>query len=898
MRNHIRRCCTTLIVVCCLAFAAAAAQAQDGKSQAMRRHLMNAVRAFENEQYDRAAKEFEEVLKLSPNSSDALALRDLATVRFYVKAMTSGPQKLRENVLQLLELAAEAEKARFTDEDEIEKRIERLKGTFEERSRIYIDLMSAGRYAVPPLVKRLYDVKADDYAAFHLYASLALIRIGEEAVLPLCTALRTELVPLRQDICFILGQIGDPRAAPYLLRAAKADPDESVQAVAAEALEKIRAYADIPDEPPHVALFRYARLYYYRDPSVQRSSKYGHAVWNWSAEEHRLVMQMVPSFLYNISMARQIAARALLAAPDYEPALPLLISTYQKEAVLIERRLQQSKTNPAAKLSELEERRLMTRLRKSQDVLLTLKSAGERHFYRALALQLRDGDAEAAVATINDLAGLASPDLNTYQVLAALSEPLRPAVITIRTFDERRAPARPAAGKLEAGAPVRRPRVAASSLFQAKVTAELGRLKAAAPKKPETIKRAPPAERETLNYLIATARRVAAAREARKAPEGAREDEPEGLATSANPLLLALKNPNKSVRYTAAGAVVRVRPTRNFAASKTVVKMLGQALTERGVATALIVSTDNQATNLLRQIVRKAGHLPYSANSAEMALSAARTLPPKDAIIVQDSMVEAFKALKSDPVIAAVPFIIFTKAADTDAVAKIYAADRVPVISLKDKADSIRTAVLDTMAAGHLTRKKSGLAAQYARTGAEAISAIPASGSPLSRHLAAIGPALIAALDSDNPAVRISAIGGLGKAKITSLVPRLIDLARAEDRAKDERLACIGAIGAMMEPGKKTPPEVVELIESIHRSDDADFRLNAIQRLRGAAIPAADLEKIINRQEAAEPGAPAPAAAPAAPPAAAPAAPPPAKDAAEDAGAGATKDAEPKAEEF
>ncbi|MFH1731813.1 MAG: HEAT repeat domain-containing protein [Planctomycetota bacterium] len=881
MANHIRRCFTVIVVVCCLAFAAAA-QAQDDKSQAMRRHLVNAVKAFDNEQYDRAAEEFEEMLKLSPNSSDALALRDLATVRFYVKAMTSGPSKLRDSVLRLLELAAEAERARFTDEDEIEKRIERLAGTFEERSRIYIDLMSAGRYAVPPLVKRLYDVKADGYPVFHLYASLALIRIGEEAVLPLCTALRTDLVPLRQDICFILGQIGDPRSAPYLLQAAKADPDESVQAVAAEALEKIRAYADIPDDPPHVALLRYARLYYYRDPSVQRSSKYGHAVWNWSTEENRLVMQTVPPFLYNISMARQVAAQALLAAPDYEPALPLLISTYQKETVLIEQRLQQSKTDPAAKLSELEERGLMARLQKSRNVLLTLRSAGERHFYRALALELRDGDFEAAVATINDLAELASPDLNTYQVLPALSEPLRAAVITIRSPEERRAPVGPAAAKLEA-APVTRPRVTASSLFQARVAAELGRLEAAAPKKPETIKRAPPAERETLNYLIATARRVAAATEAKKVAEEPGQDQPEGLATSANPLLLALQNTNKSVRYTAAAAVVRIRPVRQFATAKTVVKILGQALTERGVSAALIVSTDNQATNLLREIVRKAGHVPYSASSVQMALTAARALPPKDAVIVQDSMNEAFKALRSDPVIAAVPFIIFTKAENTDAAKQLYAADGVPVISLEDKADNVRAAVLDTMAAGHLTRKKSGLAAQYARTGAEAIAAIPAAGSPLSPHLAAIKPALIAALDSDNPAVRISAIGGLGKAKVTSLAPRLIGLARAEDRSKDERLACIAAIGAMMEPGKETPAEVVELIESIHRSADADFRLDAIQRLRGAAIPAADLEKIINRQEAAELGAAATAA-------------PAAKDEAKDAGSNAKEYVEPKVE--
>jgi hypothetical protein len=524
--NLTRRSVILSLAACCLVFAAPVRAQDDDKARVMRRHLMNAVKAFENERFDEAAVQFEEVLKLSPSSADALALRDLASVQFYVQAMSKGSAAMRENVLKLLELAAKAEKERFTDTDAIAKQIERLSGPFEERSRIYLDLMSAGRYAVPLLVDRLYNVKADDYPTFRVQASIALIRIGEEAVLPLCTALRADLIPVRQDICFILGQIGDPRAAPYLLRAAKSDADASTRTVAAEALAKIRVYADIPDEPPHVALFRYARLYYYHDPSVERPSKYGHATWTWSPKRHRLVMQAVPAFLYNVSMARQVAAQALLSDPDYEPTLPLLISTYHKEAVLIENRLERSKDDRAQRLSELEERQLSARLARCRQVLLTLRSAGERHFYRALALQLRDLDHETAVPIINDLAEVASQKLNTYPELAALSEPVRPAVITIRTpGDDAPVTAKP---KEPEAAPVRVPRVTAGSLFQTQVKAEMKRLETTAPKKPATVETAPPAERATLNYLIATQRR-SAEQPKKTEREKIKEDEPEAM---------------------------------------------------------------------------------------------------------------------------------------------------------------------------------------------------------------------------------------------------------------------------------------------------------------------------------------------------------------------------------
>jgi len=825
------------------------------KSAEMQRHFRLAVRAFESEQYDEAARRLEEVLKLSPNSADALALRDLAEVRFYVDALQKGPEEMRENILQLLELAAEAEKERLTDRDRIGQLVGDLSGTFEERVRIYIELVSAGRHAVPPLVQRLSDTGARDYEDFRVWASIALIRIGEEAVLPLCTALRADAVGLRQDVCFILGEIGDPRAVPYLIRAAKSDPVESVRAVATRALASIGQYAEVPEELPHVALFRHARLYYYDDPSVRRPSRFGHAVWSWSAREDRLVMQTLPGFLYNLSMARNIASEALLADPDYEPVLPLLIGTYHREVLAIKHRLALSKQDPAYRLPELAERQLRQRLGKAWGVLLTLRSAGEKHFYRALDLQLHDDRPAAAAAILDDLTLIASPELNVYPRLPQMFERLRPSVIRVRSAKPEEAPAAKAEPAEVAAEAVDREHAAttASALFPMRVHAERERIEAARPERPRTAEEAAPADRETLNYLLATARRRAEARRAMEAEE--LEVEAEAVAAVpvvTSPLVDALKSTDKGVRYRAAAALAHIGPARSFLAAEAVVQILGQAITEKASSTVLIVSPDDQAANRLRQLVRGSGHLPYSAATVKLALAAAHELPPKDLVVLDSRLADELATLRKDPIAAATPVVIFTADEDAAEAEELYGPDVAAVVSLRDGPETVAAVLFRAMLGSREVPKAANVSLEYARLAAGALDAIPARGSPFSRHLPAIQDALIAALDSDDEFVRVRAADALGKANATALVPRLVDLAQNPDLALRERLAYVRALGRMMTPDEPAPREVVDLLKSIHRAGDPEVRRLATEYLGSAAIPPAELEELVNEQESTE----------------------------------------------
>jgi len=88
-----------------------------------------------------------------------------------------------------------------------------LKGSMRQRSSAMRLLEQAGVYAMPALLKAL----AESGDAHHeLLASQAMVAIGRNAVLPLCTAL-PDMPPAQQvKVCQVLGEIGWKVSAPAL----------------------------------------------------------------------------------------------------------------------------------------------------------------------------------------------------------------------------------------------------------------------------------------------------------------------------------------------------------------------------------------------------------------------------------------------------------------------------------------------------------------------------------------------------------------------------------------------------------------------------------------------------------------------------------------------------------
>lgn len=112
-----------------------------------------------------------------------------------------------------------------------------LKGSMRQRSSAMRLLEQAGVYAMPALLKAL----AESGDAHHeLLASQAMVAIGRNAVLPLCTAL-PDMPPAQQvKVCQVLGEIGWKVSAPALnALASDVKADEGSRDAATAALRRM-----------------------------------------------------------------------------------------------------------------------------------------------------------------------------------------------------------------------------------------------------------------------------------------------------------------------------------------------------------------------------------------------------------------------------------------------------------------------------------------------------------------------------------------------------------------------------------------------------------------------------------------------------------------------------------
>ncbi len=840
------------VLLLALATTLAAGSAAFGENTAQQREqkYREALQAIRDGNYRAATELLDEVLALDPSSTEALELRNITETELMVEVLTRGPEELRRNMLEITRLAARAERERLTDEQQIRQHIDDLLAGFEVRHHAYARLVGAGRYAVPLLIERLLDEEHPDYNEYRVRCTIALMRIGEEAVVPLCTALRSDSASLRQDIVFALGEIRDPRAVPYLLRAAQADPDDQVREVAREALTKTGEDVSIREVPAHEALLQHARLYYYNHPSVRRDAPDGHVTWSWAPDEQRLMMRPVPDFLHAVSRARNVATDALLTNPDYEPTLPLLISAYRHEILLIDNALAGQEE---AELPELVIRQLHGRREAAQHIMLTLRSAGEEHFYRALRLHLHDQNPARAAAVIDDLAVVARPELNEYPRLEALYEPLRPAVYGTqgaggngdggRREDARAtrpAPARQTGGDdRPAGA-----LLDARRLFARQVEAE------------RTATQPTDLTESTLRDLIRAAERKVTVRETREDREAQAERERRRRPRlQDNPLVRALREPQKPVRYGAAAALARIEPNRPFAASSTVVDVLGQAITEKDVSTVLIIASDNQTANRLRQVSRAAGHVSFSATNRADALAQAHELPPKDIFVIDERMDETYESIRNRPELARIPVVIVAQD-DPGSAQRQYGDQVSAVVSLLDEPETIQSRMADAIAERHV--RHLGYAVRpYAKLAAEALLRIPKADSPLSPHLDQIVAPLQEAMGSEHLEVRVAAIRMLGRAGATDLISDLVDLYMDPETDAEERKACIAAVGDALQPDEPVPPAVQDLLIAVHKTGTPEMRELLVANLERAAISPETLARLLVEQEAAGPKPPA-----------------------------------------
>jgi HEAT repeat protein/CheY-like chemotaxis protein len=203
-----------------------------------------------------AARELVEFTDTRKNAVETLIL--------LVDNETVGNQASR-----IIKLIRQAHEFRYMEPDRIKKNIQLLSGSPMERTVALQRLQDSGEYAVPWMLEVLAD---PDKKQQYPYVTRALAKLGEEAVDPLIAALPINDKAVRITIIETLGELGYPRALPYLMRiAADENSDGEVRNAAVQAFEEIRGQKlDDVSISAAVSLFNTLAEDYYDEKDVLR----------------------------------------------------------------------------------------------------------------------------------------------------------------------------------------------------------------------------------------------------------------------------------------------------------------------------------------------------------------------------------------------------------------------------------------------------------------------------------------------------------------------------------------------------------------------------------------------------------------------------------------------------
>jgi len=745
------------------------------KTRRLKELFRQALVHIDYKRYDQAAETLQKAIALKPDEQFIHDLYEQVVVKFLDTALESGNKELKARAEALQKLALKGRLERLRDPKRIEELVQALKQGFLPRTFAIEELTLAGDYAVPHLFRFIKENTDPEERA---YAGLVLSRLRGVAVPAICEALEHPDPMVRQVLIQALANIADPRSAPALAwLAQQPDGHPLVVKAAREALAKVCADPRSLAKPAAVAFADLARLYYEGSRKVVEAHVYEYLVWRYDPQKKQLLSETVPRHLYHLRVAEEMCRNALMANPDYEPAIPLLLCSLFAQEQLIETfyATVEGKANPTEE--EQQEARLLTPIRKRLAMARAVaQAAGKKFVYAALREALRDGKADVAVAAIRALQEIADG--------SALPAPPVP--------EEEQERQRKAA---------RRRAVWRKPLNIFTWYGPKGRPEAPPPPPPPN---------------------------------------PYAVRLDGSPLVQALTYPNhRLVRYAAAEAIVAISPTRPIRGADKVMSNLAQALGETATHVALLVEEDKAVAEELRPHIEKLGIIPVLATTERDAISAATELPPKDLIILSGSLerippAAMLASLRRVYTMAAVPVIVVAARGDLPALQDAFKGEKVTFLTRPFSEAQIK----DTFAA-ILKRlpepKNKAVASSCAAGAAEALASIDPATSifRLSDALDALIHAVANKAHPDN--VRIACCKAIARAASPKPIPVLITVYNDKDTSKELKLAALETVGACAAGTEKLQEEIARRVErfldAASRDPDSDVRKAAARAM-------------------------------------------------------------------
>ena len=377
----------------------------DDATKEVKNIFRQALVQLDRKEYEKAAELLQQALALKPDSVVVANLYKVAVAKLLEGALEGKSPALKESAEKLQKIAYKGRIKQLRQPAYVKQLVEGLSKGFLPRTFAIEELIVAGDYAVPHIIKYIQDNPAANVRA---YAGYVLARLGPVAVPAVSEAIKVPDPLIRQIVIQALETIGDPRAVPALLWAAqqpKAHP--LVVQSARKAVAKLSGGAAAVTKPAAVAFLELAQDYYEKDRKVILPHLYEYLVWRWDPATKQITAESVPEPLYPYRMAEEACRNALIADPNFEPAIPLTVCCYFAQQNFVENffaSIAGKKLSPAfAKEAELA-KPIRERLNTAP---LIAHATGKKFLYAALQRSLRDGNTGVAVSCILALRDIA-----------------------------------------------------------------------------------------------------------------------------------------------------------------------------------------------------------------------------------------------------------------------------------------------------------------------------------------------------------------------------------------------------------------------------------------------------------------------------------------------------------
>ena len=558
---------------------------------------------YKKGKYPEASSKFEEAFQMKPSSDQVYAYLQRAGMDMLGKMMNDPDRKIQDIARRLAELAKPGDPFR-EGKAVVLKYIEELKSEDHAIWRnAFWHLKNIGPWSVRFLMSALADAQQDKYRS---RVMLLFTEMGVDCSLGVVEALDSKNPFVRQNAAIVLGNIKDERAIPALKRVSEdANEPAEVKKFANEALLKIIRGKDSSQwKKATDYYYELATKYYYSHSSVIHSFQRHYLIWKWDAEKDVLTERKVARMSYNEQLAEEALYDLLTLDPNYTDkatslsAWSLLACVHFAEA--LESRAAVEAALQGLRVDEVDKPGLVRLFRDIEGL---------------------------SDASIKDLGGKIEAAAATADVEKIVNEYFSKQAKIIRANVLGELPGKKYIYEALSRSLADGNYLVAKSCID--TIQEMGR--------PEDLP-SPPVGPEGKETAEAAAGTGAAANVS---------------GTMGYPLIEALTNEDKRVRYAAANAMIAINPQRRKLGMELVVPNLIDAIGEQGVRVALVIydvqdDNDRNFVNGFRKLLTSINVFPVIVNSGSEGIIKAKQFPTEDVIIIQKKICSQVYFKESD----------------------------------------------------------------------------------------------------------------------------------------------------------------------------------------------------------------------------------------------------------